>query len=86
MILSIPSFEFMKQLRMENDTSIELQALNQQLEDNAKAHPTLISIIGILYCDGKLLLSQYSPLQVTLLEKYITPTGGHVMLSKTLAN
>lgn len=59
----------LKQLRTENDNSMELQALHQQLANNANDHQTLKCINGILYRERKLVLSQGSPLKLTLLEE-----------------
>lgn len=81
MILSLPSFEFIKQLRIENDTSVELQVLHKEVTSNTQAHTDVKYINGLLYRDGKLLLNHDSSLKSTLLQEYhSTYTGGHAMI------
>lgn len=54
MILSFPSLEFIKQLRIETDTSIELQVLHKELTSDPQAHLVLKYINGLPYRDGKM--------------------------------
>lgn len=42
MILLILSFDLLKEIKLENDTSDELQALQSEIASNAASHPNLL--------------------------------------------
>lgn len=46
-ILSVPSFAFIKQLKLETNNSSELLALHLELVNNAESHPDLKCVNGI---------------------------------------
>lgn len=82
--VSLPSFEFIKQIRIENDEFIESQDLHKQLHKHAQAHSDLKSVNGFLYREEKLLISQGSSLNTTLLEAYhSTSTRARARIAKT---
>lgn len=83
-ILLIPSLDVVKQLKLENDTLTDLHDLHLELASNGASYSNLKCINGILYKDGKIFLSQLSPLKFTLLEKFHSiPTCAHAGVSKT---
>lgn len=82
---STPQFVFLDNLIKENQSDPELATLHQQVINDPHSYSDLTIKDGLLFKNGKLLLSSTSPLRHSILHEFhSTPVGGHGGIYKTL--
>lgn len=84
LILSVPIYDFLDQLHTENRKFFDLLEIHKDIVSRNNAHPIYKSINGIMYRNGRPVLSPQSSLkQIFLQEFYVAPTEGHVGIANT---
>lgn len=82
---STPQFVFLDNLIKKNQSDPELATLHQQVINDPHSYSDLTIKDGLLFKNGKLLLSSTSPLRHSILHEFhSTPVGGHGGIYKTL--
>jgi len=87
LVLSVPHFAFLDQLKRELTFHPEFIALKQALQDNPTIKPDYVVVQNfILYKNSIWLPSRLDFIHTLLLEFHTTPTGGHMGIKKILAH
>lgn len=84
LILPVPIYDFLDQLHPENRKFFDLQKIHKDIVSRNNAHPIYKSINGIMYRNGRPVLSPQSSLKQNFLQEfYVAPTEGHVGIANT---
>ena len=86
MLLSVPCFTFLQELRRQLTQNTEFTQLRQSILTDPDAHPEFSVTNDLILHKGRIWLPQALPFTTTLLSEYhLTPTSGHMGIAKTLA-
>jgi len=84
LLLSVPCFTFLEELKSRLARDSVFQQLRQDISDNPKDYPEYVITQNLILRKGHIWLPQGFPFIQTLLTKYhSTPTRGHMGVAKT---
>lgn len=86
LMLTIPNFIFLQELKAELSSHPDFLAYRQQIKDNPQNHSDCVILQGFILQRGRIWLqTRLRFIQTILAEFHSTPIGGHMEVTKTLA-